>query len=209
MLPKDLFQKHTRIGLDLDETLASTFPGMIAYAHQQGKLHHIKSPKDITKHDASWLGENITHEEACELWEGYGQSTMDPLHVPLVDGAHTWVHLLLDQGKECFIVTARSDHEAWKLERTLSWMQNYFPHFPRESVHFVNHFSTDARPKSAVCRDLGITLMIDDAIENAYELCENGIACILLEQTWNQVDWDHPLLYRAKWWGDLNTILKQ
>ncbi len=44
---------HTHIGLDIDETLASTVIGMIQYAQSHGKLHHIHSLEDIKKHDAS------------------------------------------------------------------------------------------------------------------------------------------------------------
>lgn len=46
--------------------------------------------------------------------------------------------------------------------------------------------------------------MIDDAMENAHELCKNGIACILLEKPWNRdVDFEHPLLYRVKNWEEI------
>lgn len=44
---------HSHIGLDLDETLASTFEGFLAYAQGQGKLLHIESIDQIKKHDAS------------------------------------------------------------------------------------------------------------------------------------------------------------
>jgi hypothetical protein len=38
MLPKNLFASHTHIGLDLDETLASTVGGFLDMAHQMGMM---------------------------------------------------------------------------------------------------------------------------------------------------------------------------
>lgn len=46
--------------------------------------------------------------------------------------------------------------------------------------------------------------MIDDSFENARDLVENGISCILLEKPWNRKEsFNHPLLYRAKDWAEI------
>jgi hypothetical protein len=45
------WEKHSHIGLDLDETLASTFPGFLDYCHSRGYLLHIPSIEDITRYD--------------------------------------------------------------------------------------------------------------------------------------------------------------
>lgn len=46
--------------------------------------------------------------------------------------------------------------------------------------------------------------MIDDAMENAHELTNNGISCILLERPWNRdANLDHPLLHRVKNWKEI------
>jgi uncharacterized HAD superfamily protein len=89
-------------------------------------------------------------------------------------------------------------------------VRSHFAFLDDASIHFVNHFTTDAKPKSIVCSEIGVSLMIDDAMENAHELCLAGIACILLEKPWNrEVDFDHPLLYRVKDWGDIIASLKK
>lgn len=72
----------------------------------------------------------------------------------------------------------------------------------------MNHFSESAKPKSEICKQFGVTLMIDDAIENAHDLCQSGIDCILLEKPWNRdSSFEHPLLYRVKGWGEILTNL--
>jgi 5'(3')-deoxyribonucleotidase len=198
---------HTHIGLDLDETLAATMSGMLAYAHSIGELSHLSSLEQIKSHDASGLGSHITTEEAISLWEGYGKSTPTPQSVDPIEGSIEWVRLLRERGKDISIVTARSDQESWKVDRTHRWIRSHFAFLDESDIHFVNHFSQDARPKSVVCAEKGISLMVDDALENAYELCKNGIVCILLEKPWNRKDFEHPLLYRARDWQEIINSL--
>ena len=81
------WKEHHHIGVDLDETLASTVSGMIEHAQSKGHLLHITSIDQVKKHDASGLGNNITSEEATLLWEDYGKSTLNPLTVPPMEDA--------------------------------------------------------------------------------------------------------------------------
>ncbi len=199
---------HTHIWLDLDETLASTVMGMLEIAHAQGKLLSIRSLEDITKYDFPGLDPTLTEVDSNHVWECYGQSTLDPLSVPIVPGALLWVELLEKRGVTLSVITARSDDQEWKKPRTLDWVSTHFPRI--EDIHFVNHFSKDARPKSEVCKASGITLMIDDHTENARDLCGHGISIILLEKPWNRNDlFEHPLLYRAKDWNEIIQSLQK
>jgi 5' nucleotidase, deoxy (Pyrimidine), cytosolic type C protein (NT5C) len=129
---------------------------------------------------------------------------MDPLSVPTVPDAIEGMKKLHAIGKDISIITARSNQESWKVERTLSWMRVHFPFVLEDRIHFVNHFSADALPKSQVCQSLWVTLMIDDALENAYELCHAGIATVLIERPWNRdIEYVHPLLYRVRDWHEI------
>jgi uncharacterized HAD superfamily protein len=120
------------------------------------------------------------------------------------------VKILRKAGKDISIVTARSDKEKWKVDRTILWVRSHFAFLGDTNIHFVNHSTNDARPKSHVCKKVGITLMIDDAFENAYELSHEGIACILLEKPWNRnADRDHSLIYRAKNWQEIIDSLQK
>ena len=195
---------HTHIGLDIDETLASTVIGMIQYAQSHGKLHHIHSLEDIKKHDASWLGSGITPEEVSDLWEGYGRATLSPWEVVPVDDAIEGVRDLYESGKTLSIITARSNHEPWKVERTIRWVRSHFSYIEDADIHFVNHFTDDMKPKSEICHKIWVSIMIDDSMENAHELCMNGIACILMEKPWNRdIAFEHALLYRVKNWREI------
>ena len=179
MLPHNIFDLHTHIGLDV--------------------CHY-----DLTKVDPS-----LSVEQASHIWEWYGKITLDPLTVFPLPYSKEWVKALLDLQKNISIITARSDREAWKVERTKAWVQTYFPEIGESRISFVNHFHEESRPKSIACREHGVTLMIDDSIENAYDLSNGGIACILLEKPWNRdIEFSHPLLYRIKDWTEILGNLK-
>ena len=195
---------HAHIWLDIDETLASTVSWLIAYAQSRWQLLHIRSIEDIRKHDASWLGSDITPEEVSDLWEGYGRSTLSPRDVAPVEYAIEGVKELYESGKTLSIITARSSHEPWKVERTLRWVRWYFAYIEDADIHFVNHFTDEMKPKSEVCHEIWVSIMIDDSMENAHELCLSGIACILMEKPWNRdIIFDHPLLYRVHSWQEI------
>ena len=69
------------------------------------------------------MGSDITPEEAIALWEGYGKSTPHPYDVLPIEDALEGVRKLHEIGKNIAIVTARSDKEPWKVERTHLWVR--------------------------------------------------------------------------------------
>jgi hypothetical protein len=179
---------------------------MLEEAHHLGKLQHIRTIADVTAYDITKLDASISLEEANAIWESYGKKTPEPHHIKHEKDARAWVDHLLHHGKLLSVITARSDDGTWKRPRTMKWIAHHFPEI--QTVHFVNHFSKEARPKSLVCGKYHITLMIDDSIENAIDLCEAWVSTILLEKPWNRdVDFEHPLLYRAKdWWAIIDSL---
>ena len=207
---RSFFEWHIHIGLDLDETLASTMPGFLNIAHDQGKLLNIATIEDIHCYDISLIDPTMSKEDGQNLWSLYGKSTMDPFRVPIVAWARAWVDNLRCLGKKISIITARSDQEIWKKERTYSWIRAYFEDIGEDEVYFVNHFSDESRPKSHTCKTYGVTLMIEDSMENAYDLVENGIHCILLEKPWNRDRaFEHPFLTRVKDWGEIRELMER
>jgi 5'(3')-deoxyribonucleotidase len=204
MLPNNIFQQHTHVWLDLDETLAETFPWLLEYAHKNGQLLMIPSVEHITSYDFTNIDPSISLYDARNIWEWFWKSTMHPATVPIVPFARDWVQRLIDLGLEISIITARSDKESWKVERTKDWVLTHFPEIWSSKIAFVNHFSDDSEPKSGACREHGVTLLIDDSIENAYDLSKEGIASIILEKPWNRdIIFDHPLVYKVKDWQEI------
>jgi hypothetical protein len=146
----------------------------------------------------------MTPEVTQRIWYEYIVSTPDPQDVAMINHARDGVELFYRHEKKCSIVTARSSQDSVRLERTLRWIERYFHEIPRERIHFVDHFSPTARPKSEICLREGITLCVDDSMDVARDLVDHGISVILLEKPWNRsIDYTHPLLYRASHWMEI------
>ena len=205
MLPKYIFQKHTHIWLDLDETLASTFAGMLRVAHGVGKLLACTSTEDFIIHDIfDDPSFGISKAEMIDIWHQYNLSVQDPKDTLVIDGALIWVSSLIQCGTKCSIVTARNGNDPIKRKITLDWLRHHFPHISIDDLHFVNHYSDESLPKSTICKNLWITLLIDDHIDNARDMMDAGLSMILLEKPWNRdIIFDHPNLYRVKNWQEI------
>jgi 1-aminocyclopropane-1-carboxylate deaminase/D-cysteine desulfhydrase-like pyridoxal-dependent ACC family enzyme len=88
MLPKDIFTQHTHIGLDLDETLASTFAGMLQIAHSAGRLLSCQTTEDFIIHDIfDDPSFGVTRDEMIDIWHQYNLSIHSPEDTLVIDGA--------------------------------------------------------------------------------------------------------------------------
>lgn len=205
MLPKDIFKLHTHIGLDLDETLAETFPGFLENAHKLWLLTNCLTIEDIHNHDIYEVSShNITLEQVSFIWEKFGEVTSDPRSVPIVPFAREGFQLMKQKNIQLSVITARNDTDPLKKRRTLDWLGYHFPEIGETDISFVNHYHRDARPKSEVCKAKWVTLLIDDHIGNAQDLALAGLSTIILDRPWNRhVEFEHPLVYRVKDWQEI------
>ncbi len=118
---------HAHIGLDLDETLTSSFSGFLSYAKTQGKLLMCSSIEDFTCHDIfkdPYF--QISQEEVVELWKNYGLTIQSPLDTLPIDHARAGVDMLRNRNKEYSVITARNGHDLNKRNRTINWVKHYF-----------------------------------------------------------------------------------
>lgn len=198
MLPKDLFKRHSHIGLDLDETLAESVIDWLKQLHSRNKMQWIQSIEQITSFDWTDFPEcDMSSTELVNFWKFHSLKNILP-----VDGAIDGIYVLSEQDKYLHVVTARNEHD--HRTDTEHWLNVYFPEIHPSCIYFANHLAQDNRTKSSICRSLGITLMIDDGLHNALDLAENNIECILLDRPWNRKDEaNHPLIYRAKHWQEI------
>lgn len=204
MLPKDIFEKHSHIWLDLDETLTATTVHMLQELHWKWKFLSIKDMEGLT--DFEWFNLPWCDMETAELimyWKSH--YIRDCLPIP---GAVEWTILLQERWKELSIITARNkvNHEM----DVLSWCGRYYPNINQDSIYFANHVGDAGKvAKSEFCKRHNITLMIDDALGNIEDCIDNWIVAILIEKPWNRGYLrQHPLLYRAKDWTEILAILQ-
>lgn len=199
---------HNRIGVDLDETLAATFALGLEYYHDHWLLGEVKDFSEITEHNfADIPNTGITQAINDSCWDAFESSkkVMEALPIP---GSQEGIDMLLKQQKELWIITARRSDTKRK-ENTYRWLETYFPRFQPSHVYFTDGDTMAAIPKSQICRDLGITLLIDDNMENAIDAVTHGITCILPEKPWNrEKKYVHPLLYRVKNWKEILSLFQ-
>ncbi len=72
-------------------------------------------------------------------------------------------------------------------QKTVDAIQHHFPDI-FESVYLTNGFSKEGtkKTKSEVCKELGVSLLIDDSYDNAQECKKAGLEVILFQRPWNQ-----------------------
>ena len=194
MLPLDIFNQHTHIGLDLDDTLAATAKHMLSELHERWKFLSIPSIEWLTNfhwYELEWC--DMDKEELSMYWKRHHLREILPLENS-IDG----VFQLQKRNKHLHIITARNEHD--HKTDSVSWAQRYFPEIHPSNIQFANHNWDQVHLKSTICKQHNITLMIDDGLHNAIDLAENDITCILIDRPWNQSDILHPKIHRVEGW---------
>ncbi len=202
MLPKDIFQKHQRIGIDLDETLAQSALEWLKKLHASDKMKAIKDFEYITLFDwTEFPDSDMNQEELVEFWKSQNLEGILPVHDSIIG-----VSKLFQNNKLLHIITARNEHD--HRSDTERWLNIYFPEIHPSRIHFANHLVRQNHMKSMICKSFGITMIIDDGLHNALDAVEHGIECILIDKPWNRsLEATHPLIYRVQDWKEIIDVL--
>lgn len=202
MLPKDIFQKHQRIGIDIDETLAQSASQWLKKLHCRNKMKAIKNLESITSFDwADYPDSDMSQAELHEFWKMQNLERILPIHDSILG-----VSKLYQNNKLIHIITARNEHD--HRSDTEKWLNIYFPEIHPSNIHYANHFLSHNHMKSMICKSFGITIIIDDWLHNALDVAEQGIECILIDKPWNRSpESHHPLIYRVDSWKEIIDVL--
>jgi len=81
-------------------------------------------------------------------------------------------------------------------------------HFPGHGldIKFMNFENGNKKSKGEYCKEVGITLMIDDDNKNALSCAENGVNVILLNRPWN-IGLEHEKIIRVNDWKEIEKII--
>lgn len=169
-----------KIGIDLDDVLCDFATAFVAY-------HNDVYGTTLTKGDVwsykFWDVLHISREEMIKRFYDFQQSPK-MIHVPPIQGAKRAVDSLRENNYDLHIITAR---DAQFSDITNHWLSRYFPGIFSD-IHFANHQSTvlKARSKGDICKEIGVSLMIDDSFDNAvscHGVCDRGV--LLFDAPWN------------------------
>ena len=170
-----------RIGIDMDDVVADSMDAIIRMNNEKYGTS-LKKENIWSYHFRDVIG--ITREEELKRLEAVFAEDQRVTLRPM-EGAIEAITALKHAGHELYVVTARPLTDALQTER---WLDHRFPK-AFAGVHYANLNEVDGvivRKKSAVCKELGIELMIDDNMKNALDCASAGIRVFLFDQPWNK-----------------------
>jgi len=162
-----------RIGVDLDDTVVEFVEGLRVWHNRvYGGAHEQKDFTTWQFHEIWGCEQGDVHRRVIEF---YG--TPEHQEITAISGSQDALRALKDN-YELIAITARGVEYA---PRMLEIINRYF-----SDVFADVHFIGIGKTKGAHCVEIGVTLMIDDALHNAQSVGEQGIPVLLMNQPWNQ-----------------------
>ena len=195
------------IAIDCDDTLSRTNETICQWHNQNygssltiHDFHHFQYWRVKDWGDKEEAMKKVKEFNASDSWDT----------IPVIEEAKKATRQLKDAGHTLIIITARMASEAIK---TRDWVERHFPDTFSE-IYFTSAFesrSADAaggpqnkeaakevpagqgrlpfksipKPKSEICKLIGADILIDDSIENAFEVHNNAKIPVALYGDWN------------------------
>lgn len=196
------------IGIDCDDTLSETLdqvlkhPRFVKNGIRKDDLTHSYELYENPKLSQVW----IDKEWAIKVYYDFFLSD-DYWNIQPVAWALEKLQELKSQWHTCILVTGRA---AAIHEKTKQWVQQHFPGI-FDSFLFSNHNIENEIPKSELCKQMGVEVMIEDNQDFVSDVSQHGIPCFLLDKPRNQrciYEKDSWVIKVKSWEGiDLSLLL--
>ncbi|HME86890.1 MAG TPA: hypothetical protein VKE88_00575 [Candidatus Nanoarchaeia archaeon] len=199
-----------KVGVDLDDVLSQTFEPIRLF-HNSKYDTKIKF-EDITSHPwYIFMTEQygpVTNEEMIRRFHEFYETDAFK-NLALVKGAQEGIAELKKRHFDLDIITNRPSilHGA-----TQQWLGKHFPGM-FGGVHMTNKETNDGgvkKDKFTFCKELGISVIIEDCLENAIDCVTKAKAAghplraILFDRPWNRHG-DHEQVKRVYSWPEAVT----
>lgn len=190
-----------KIAIDIDEV---QFEFMNPFAKWHNKTHNTNwNPNDLISYNMweTWGG---TKEEAIQkVFQFY--NTNDFSNLKPISGAFNAISTLSKEFQICNI-TARP---LIVKEKTIQALNKHFPMIKEDNVYFASNFYENGNgKKSAICKQVNASMMIEDSLEYAIDCASNGIFVILLNRPWNRSETLPENIIRAQTWEEVPKIVE-
>ena len=182
-----------KIGIDIDNTLVQMQAGFFDFYHKKNKtcIPWIKGKYYLT----DFLP--ILKDEENKMWDEYHDSE-DFDNILLMPDAIEVINILKKK-HELIFITDRP--VGWK-EKTLKFIKRKFP-----DDNFKIVFSKGTASKDKICKDLGISFMIDDHPIKTVNYAESGVRVLLFDRHWNKKV-EHENIIRVKNWQEIKEVVE-
>lgn len=184
----------TKIGVDIDEVLAETVNGFLAfYNTTHGTDYQFDTITDYSFGKQFGLS---PEEELASIKEFFASD-----YFPALKPVNGSVRAIKEIAKyhELFAVSSRPEQ---LLPQTKMWLEQHFgDSFTR--IILTNSLLDTSRTKSKICQALGLDIFIEDQISYAEDCAQVCSAVYLLDKPWNQAEITNKKIMRVKSWKDI------
>jgi len=197
---KEIVEKK-RIGIDIDEVLVDLISPFCIFHNNN---HGSSLVKEDFKTYNLWKHLGGTREESEKKIRDFFESDNFEELKPVL-GSQEAIKLL-SKKHDLIVVTSRPKHVK---DKTLNWLEEHFPEFFLD-FHFTDHFSPGEihTPKSKICLEQNIEILIEDNLEYALDCASNGIYILLFDSPWNRCEILPKEIKRIKSWQEILEVLK-
>jgi len=191
-----------KIAIDLDDTLVPTVELLIKEMLKDKSFAAFRGYHSI---------KDFTYEEEVALYQ-YIRTTLnkqDIIKFKSISGSVSAIKKL-SKDFELYILTARNTDIR---NHTQNWIEHHFPKIFKEII-FSKYLveGTFVKTKGEICKERGISLIVDDNLEYIIDCDKHGIKTILFDYRGNYA-WakgDIPKKTNvAKTWKEVSEIIKK
>ncbi len=190
-----------KIGVDLDDVLACFVQDLLTFHNRQYNTRI--QLEEVVSYRLQHVWGGTEEDTRNKIIEFYNSPEFD--NMGIVPGSKSGVKSI-NSKNELFIITARPHYMA---DKTHAWVKQYFPNKFSE-VYMTAQFASDGSkiPKSKVCSDLGVKIMIDDCLDYALDCASPDRLVLLLDKPWNQTKELPEGIKRVYSWEDIAAVVK-
>lgn len=185
------------IWVDCDDVLSETMKEIVKRSPLVEKWIRLS---DITSYglfevEKIW----VNFEEALKIFYSFFESE-EYFLTQAVFGAYEKLYEWKQQWHRFFVVTWRPKPYE---DITKKWVEQHFPWIFSDYL-FMNQYTENEIPKSVLCKQMWIGLLIDDTAQNIIDMNWVWMPWFLLDKPWNQGVKDTNLLHRVYSWEEID-----
>ncbi|MEK6871795.1 MAG: hypothetical protein AABX16_02735 [Nanoarchaeota archaeon] len=197
--------ERKKIGIDRNECKNEFIFGFLHFYNLTYRIHFQLS--DVTNYNL-WEILGCSKQELIQKIHAFYESPYF-FHLPVAPGSQEAIRQLAKH-YDLYIITSRPKILQ---EKTKRWTHQHF--FPDrfKKIIFTNEWNLNGtgknKSKGDLCKELGISYMIEDNADYANECAEQGISVFLLKKLWNQKSAIHSNVCRVTNWHEILQKMEQ
>lgn len=198
----DVSLKQT-IGIDIDDVLADFLEWYLLFHNEKYSTKFRRNDFFCYRfREVVWWDKQTAIQNIHEFFKSrYFKS------IPPITGSQFTVNKL----KDIYNLEVITSRQTILEERTRIWIELNYP-WMFQWIHFGNHYRLEwkTRTKSEICKELWVSIMIEDSLEYTIECAKANVNVILLDSPWNKTETALPVnITRVNTWSNIRQLLGQ